>query len=508
MKIKYIFTVLIAAIGLLAASCSDDKELGAAVGIQASQSTVSIPVEGGSATIDVTSQGDWKIMTKDQKGVAKDSIPKWLTVTPPQGGAGTTTVTMSAEATQGANNSTIMLVSGSNIQYVNIIQGVLNPPFSTCAEVLAGNDGDTYKVKGTMTKISSTVYGNWYIKDETGEVYIYGTLDANGATKNFASLGLEEGDEVTIQGPRSTHQGTIEMVDVTVLSYTKSLVKVESIDKNDLPKEGGEFKVNLTLKGEGVNVSIPEEDQDWLSIKGIDINGTEAVITLKAAANEKGARTSNISITSSKGSQTSTVTATLNQQGSIVDCNIADFNAAAVGTTLYRLTGVITKVEDAAAGKFYIKDASGEVYVYKNTEFKDKNLKVGDIVTLTGTKSEYNGVGQVVNSEIVDTKAVTKISVADFLTKADDNDVYYMLEGTIEEYEGQKLDLATYGNFGIKDATGSAYVYGLTTGWGGEKKQAGTLNLSKGDKIIIIGYHSSHNGAPQVGGAFVFSPKE
>ncbi|MGG6549933.1 UNVERIFIED_CONTAM: DNA-binding protein, partial [Prevotella sp. 15_C9] len=66
----------------------------------------------------------------------------------------------------------LQFVCDNEIQRVNIIQGVLNPPFSTCAQVLAGNDGETYKVKGTMTKISNTLYGNWYIKDATGEVYV------------------------------------------------------------------------------------------------------------------------------------------------------------------------------------------------------------------------------------------------------------------------------------------------------------------------------------------------
>ena len=102
-------------------------------------------------------------------------------------------------------------------------------------------------------------------------------------------------------------------------------------------------------------------------------------------------------------------------------------------------------------------------------------------------------------------KSVTKISVADFLTKKDDKNVYYMLEGTITEFAGQRNDLNTYGNFGLTDDSGSAFVYGLTTGWGGAKKLAGTLGLNFGDKITIIGYRTSYNGAPQVGGAFLFS---
>lgn len=510
MKFKYFFIALIAVAGFFA-SCSDDKDLGQLDGIQLSQSSLSIPVEGGKVEFDVTSAADWKFVTNDKKGNPVDSIPAWISSSCTSGSAGTTHVVFNAAATKGANNSTFKLVSGALTQYITVIQGVLNPPFSTCAEILAGNDGETYKVKGTLTKLSNTVYGNWYIKDATGEVYVYGTLDANGSEKNFASLKLEEGDEVTIQGPRDTYKGTPQLKNVTVLSYTKSLIKVEELDKDTLNKAGEDFKVTLTVKGEGVTVDIPEADQSWLSVRGIVTSGTKAEITFHANANAGGARSSSISFTSTKGKQSSTVTAKVYQLGSIIECPIADFNKAEKGSTVYRLTGVITKVANKTYGHCYIKDATGETFVYgigAKGDFEKKGLKVGDVVTLTGVKDIYNGTGQMKNATLEAVKVVTKISAADFLTKKDDENVYYMLEGTITEFAGQKNDLKTYGNFGLTDDTGSAYVYGLTAGWGGEKKQAGTLGLNFGDKITIIGYHTSYKGNPQIGGAFLFSKGE
>ena len=510
MKFKYLFIALIAVAGFFA-SCSDDKDLGQLDGIQLSQSSLSIPVEGGQVEFDVTSAADWKFVTNDKKGNPVDSIPAWISSSCKGGSAGTTHVVFNAAATKGANNSTFKLVSGAQTQYITVIQGVLNPPFSTCAEILAGNDGETYKVKGTLTKLSNTVYGNWYIKDATGEVYVYGTLDANGSAQNFASLKLEEGDEVTIQGPRTTYGGSPQLKNVTVLSYTKSLIKVEELDKDTLDKAGEDFKVSLTVKGEGVTVDIPEADQSWLSVKGIVTSGTKAEITFHANANAGGARSSSIGFTSTKGKQSSTVTAKVYQLGSIIECPIADFNKAEAGSTVYRLTGVITKVANAKFGNCYIKDATGETFVYgigSKGDFEKKGLKVGDIVTLTGVKDIYNGTHQIKYTTLEAMKSVTKISVADFLTKKDDKNVYYMLEGTITEFAGQRNDLKTYGNFGLTDDSGSAFVYGLTTGWGGAKKLAGTLGLNFGDKITIIGYRTSYDGNPQVGGAFLFSKGE
>lgn len=507
MKFKYLFIALIAVAGFFA-SCSDDKDLGQLDGIQLSQSSLSIPVEGGQVEFDVTSAADWKFVTNDKKGNPVDSIPAWISSSCKGGSAGTTHVVFNAAATKGANNSTFKLVSGAQTQYITVIQGVLNPPFSTCAEILAGNDGETYKVKGTLTKLSNTVYGNWYIKDATGEVYVYGTLDANGSAQNFASLKLEEGDEVTIQGPRTTYGGSPQLKNVTVLSYTKSLIKVDELDKDTLDKAGEDFKVTLTVKGEGVTVDIPEADQSWLSVKGIVTSGTKAEITFHANANAGGARSSSIGFTSTKGKQSSTVSAAVYQLGSIVECSIADFNKAEAGSTVYRLTGVITKVANAKFGNCYIKDATGETYVFgidKMGDFEKKGLKVGDIVTLTGVKVIFNGTHELKDATLEAMKSVTKISAAEFLTKKDDKNVYYMLEGTITEFAGQRNDLKTYGNFGLTDDSGSAFVYGLTAGWNGERKKAGELGLNFGDKITIIGYRTSYNGNPQVGGAFLFS---
>ena len=92
---------------------------------------------------------------------------------------------------------------------------------ATCAEIINGTDGTVYQVKGKCTEITNTTYGNWTLEDETGTIVIYGTLDAEGKTKNFASLGIEVGDIVTVKGPRKDYNGTIELIDVTVIEIEK-----------------------------------------------------------------------------------------------------------------------------------------------------------------------------------------------------------------------------------------------------------------------------------------------
>ncbi len=117
------------------------------------------------------------------------------------------------------------------------------PALTTVDKVLAGQDGTVYHVKGTCTKIANANYGNWYLNDETGEVYIYGTND-------FSSQGIAVGDIVEVYGERKTYNETIELVDVTVLSITKGQ---ETVADPVFTPEGGEFE-------ESVTVAITAED--------------------------------------------------------------------------------------------------------------------------------------------------------------------------------------------------------------------------------------------------------
>ena len=240
MKAKYIILSLIASLAVLV-GC--EKELPHYLSeVTVSSSFVSIPLNGGSTPITLDAASAWEIT----------DIPAWLTVSPTSGAAGKAiTVTFSAASVLDGRTTEIHLNCGGKVQNINVIQGVSVVSEVSCAEVLAGPESKTYRVTGTCTAIANTTYGNWYLNDGTGEVYIYGTLDSKGATKNFLSWGLEVGDEVTVEGPKTVYNGTVELVDVTVVKINKSLIKVDEITPEDavLPIEGGLFTVKLANKG-------------------------------------------------------------------------------------------------------------------------------------------------------------------------------------------------------------------------------------------------------------------
>ncbi|MDD5992606.1 MAG: DNA-binding protein, partial [Prevotellaceae bacterium] len=262
MKLKYFFPMFVATVAMLA-SCADDEVVSYPDGLRVSSSYIALPVDGGSASIDVFTNQKWDV---DTVGAFKKKQP-WFdySVTSVDNGQ---KLTLTADATLDGRNTTFKLVAADGTkQYINVIQGLSTISTATCAEVIAGPDSKTYQVKGTCTGIANTTYGNWYLNDGTGEIYIYGTLDKNGKEKNFLSLGLEVGDEVIVQGPKTTYGSTIELVNVTVVAINKSLIKVDSTyvageKGNTLPLEGGELTAYVSCKGKGVSVDIPEDAKE------------------------------------------------------------------------------------------------------------------------------------------------------------------------------------------------------------------------------------------------------
>lgn len=326
MKLRYFIPSLMAVVAAVFTGCSDDQKPTYLDEIQVSQSYVSLNTNGGSAAITVSATTNWqfekifKVTTKDANGNNVNNYyetPTWLTVSQLSGGAGQTQLTFSADAGEG-RNCELVISCGDKTQRINIIQGIATVSNATCAEVLAGPESKTYRVTGTVTKIVNTTYGNWYLNDGTGEVYIYGTLDSKGATKNFLSWGLEVGDQITVEGPKTVYNGTVELVDVTVVKIVKSLIKCESLTFNgeeftELPYDGGDVVASLTCKGSGVAVEIPAEAQSWLAIVGTTV-GENPTVTFRVAPNDGDTRSTTVTFKTTDGKKAYTSQATIKQK--------------------------------------------------------------------------------------------------------------------------------------------------------------------------------------------------
>jgi len=511
MKLKYFFPVLLAALTMVF-GCDDDNDVAQLGGLRVSQSYISLDVEGGSATITVNASAPWAIDTLYAN-------PDWLTVDPISGGAGETKVTLTAAATPNGRTATFRIISGGLAQELNVIQGATTATLATCKEVIDGSDGKTYKVRGRIVSIRNTHYGNIDIADETGQIYLYGTNDKDGKKANdpVASWRLELGDIITVVGPKVTYNGTVELQDVDIVAIEKSLVKIlESTDT--LPKEGGVMTVKVAYKGFALAPKVPEAYQEWIHFAGMELTqgvasavdpnpADTAVVKFNVVANNGGERSCSVEFASTKDGETSNVSCKLVQEGSILDVNIAEFLAAEVGDTQYRLTGVITKVAKAEYGNVYISDYSGEVYVYgigAKGDFEAAGMKTGDVVTLVGKRAAYKDSPQMTGGQLESSISVSKVTLDEFLTKEDAADVYYMVTGTVDEIAN-----STYGNLYLKDGDTRLYVYGCYPGWGAtgdnRKECIAQKNIEVGDKLTVIGVKSTYNDTPQVKNGIYFS---
>jgi len=511
MKLKYFIPSLLAVIAAVFTGCSDDKDPTYLDGLRVSQSYVSLDINGGSTSIDVTANGSWAVT----------GAPDWLTVSPASG-TGNGSITFSAGAGEG-RTAEVKLTSEGQTQLINIIQGIVTVQNATCAEVMNGPDSKTYRVSGTVTKIANTTYGNWYLDDGTYQfvkgsgnengVYIYGTLDSKGATKNFASWGLEEGDQITVEGPKTTYNGTIELVDVTVVKIVKSLIKVDSLSVAEIPVEGGDVTAYLTCKGTGVAVEIPAEAQDWLGVATSTI-GANPTVTFHVAKNDGGVRETTVTFKTTDGTKEYMSTAVIKQAGAIVVVSVAEFLAAPVGPALFKITGVVADLypSDKQGESFYIQDFSGKTLVYRAAGFKASGAKVGDIVTVVGQRGAYKDSPQMVSGTFENiVHAVTPITIEEFLSKPDNNNVYYMVTGTISSLKGSNGKDNDYGNLYITDGTNELYVYGCYPGWGatGDARKffIAENGIQVGDELTMIGYKDTYNGLVELCGGTCFSFK-
>ncbi len=365
-----------------------------------SENNVSIALEGGSVTVQFTAETSWNIVTTEAKGPDGtpveyvDSKAQWLDASP-KSGTGSATITVTATPNTGdIRNGSIHFQCGGKDVYMVVYQegapaGEALP--STCEEVIAGTDGVSYLVTGTCSRIANTSYGNWYLTDDTGTIYIYGTVNASGqypkdATGGWEAFGIEVGDKVTVKGPRTNYNGTIELVDVEVVSVEKSLIQTDQSSVS-VPAESGTFELTFTSKANGTTVTT---DVDWLHITDIEAAADGSmVVTLAFDPNTTtAARTGNINIKAPDAVKVVPVT----QEGlPPTGESISDIVAKEDNSQVEALESTIVSARTQRG--FIATDGRKAIYVYNSDAAAA--VKVGDAITFKGTKVTYNGVPEI-----------------------------------------------------------------------------------------------------------------
>ena len=158
------------------------------------------------------------------------------------------------------------------------------PQAISVADFLNLSVGTTeYQLTGVIEGTYNTTYGNFYLNDGTGKVLVYG-LTATKQTyndKSFASLGLRDGDTLTLIGTRSDYNGTAQV------GGPAYYVSHESLPYLELSAE------SATVDAEATSYTLKvESNLDWMVVPSATVTPDKTTgsgngsIVLSFAANE------------------------------------------------------------------------------------------------------------------------------------------------------------------------------------------------------------------------------
>ena len=107
-----------------------------------------------------------------------------------------------------------------------------------------------YTLKGTITSVTNTSYGNFYLNDGTDEVLIYGLVGPNGEQKYWATSGAKVGDDITVETIRTVYGNSPQGKNATFVEVntpgTLAFWSFESTATSFLAA-GGEKTIGVTI---------------------------------------------------------------------------------------------------------------------------------------------------------------------------------------------------------------------------------------------------------------------
>ena len=368
---------------------------------------------------------------------------------------------------------------------------------ATVAEFLAAaEDATVYELTGEITRVVNTNYGNFDITDATGTVYVYGLLTPNGeAQKQWAAAGLKEGDTITVQGTRTSYNGTAQMKNALYISHTAG--EGGGTTEPEPPVAGdGEYAsdstfVQTTDDSTNAAYGLGDSKVNGQAVSGFKLGKSkqEGKFTSKAIG-VSGDKYLNFYAVSWGAGGDKTIYFRVNGGEAIAQPIKA--NDGASGTPPYTVT-----VSDSDHYSVLLSGLKESDVIEFSTNAAFDCAAVSDYATralffgvkLTDEALGGNTGGGTTEPEPEPEPGVVKATVAEFLAAAEDSTVYE-LTGTIK---GTYNTL--YGNFYLEDATGEVLIYGILQN--GEKCYE-ALGLKDGDTLTIQGARTSYNGTPQM----------
>lgn len=555
MNFKKVLLALAAFGALFVTSCKEiqDKPI-TPVNITVSSDYIEVDSVGGTYTVDLYSSTAWtaEIVISNPWGDEEKNFEAdpWISIDPVAGSASIDTsdvkeITINVKENVSDSvlyqREVIIYFRSDNMIYatttVHQMGGVLKPNADTgpkpvtVAEFLAAEESNQwYRLSGKVVGLYNTEYGNFNIEDETGSVLCYGlNLNATAGDKTFSQIGIGEGDNVTLVGRRSSYNGTPQVGDayyaplkVTVAEFLSAeiddnqLYELTGIMEGPVNTEYGNFDItdesgSVYVYGLTSTVILGESNDKSFSTLGYVEGDTLTIVGTRGDYNGKPEVMGPAYAVRAKGGSPAPDP---DPEPELTKATVAEVIAAEVSDDVwYELTGTITDVQNTEYGNIVIEDETGSILVYGLTKewnggsndksYSEIGLREGDIVTLGGTRDEFDGEPQIGGTAFYishvqgEAPEILESTIKDFLA-AEESEQWYRLSGRISN-----LSDSPYGNFDLEDEDGnSVYVYGLKVSADAGSQTFAETGLQEGDYVTLIGKRSSFEGKPQVGSAY------
>lgn len=499
MKLRNIIASFLAVVAV-AVGCTQELA-GNLSSIQLDQSTIVFPEEGSTVTIKVSAMADWK--------VDATTVPEELTVSPMEGKAGESTLTITSKANMNDISADIVILVGSQKQFIKFYQPgdpALKPQFD---EFVAGDywimckegeewfalksagctidDGGSYSylysvpavvgADGSLSSTASNVFtfeaveGGFVIKDPAGG-YLYQAAKYNNfyltsdvATAAVWTVSQISADEFMIENPTlskwfqySTGYDSAGAYGTAQEGATlPKLVKAEAPAEDpfvieqtefELPIEGGEILVPVTYNGVDIHVG---EMPEWLSFFGYH----DGNLKFACETNEGGKRVAGVVLsTCMEDGREGEVELTFTQEGvpPVTIPTIAEVIAAGAQTET-QTEGVVV----ATYGRgVLLYDGTGHILVYQGSAMEPV---VGDKIQVVGETTLYGGMLQFKNVTVTPVSSGNEV-VRPEPTVLDAAGMDAQLAKTVVEYIEYVGTLSVSGNYYNVNIDGAATAIG------------------------------------------------
>lgn len=174
--------------------------------------------------------------------------------------------------------------------------------YTTVAQFLAAAEDNTiYTLKGTITSVANTQYGNFDLTDETGTVYIYGLVGPNGESQYWNASGAKLGDDIVVKTVRTSYNNSPQGKNATFVEVTTpGTVAFWNFSKTSVSfaAAASEQVVNIDAYNLKSDISVAVDNNHFTASYA---NGKLTIVAAENTAAE--AVTGNVTVTSGSLSQ-------------------------------------------------------------------------------------------------------------------------------------------------------------------------------------------------------------